>query len=233
MERIAAIPGVAAVYESQEYKRPEVQPQMISSKELVQAQLAWDKYDFKGEGMVVGVIDSGIDPNHQDFVLSDNETGEITKAEVDAALASGEVEKGKYFTAKVPFGYNYMDDNYEVRDIGPGASMHGQHVSGTVGANGNEETGGIKGVAPEAQILALKVFGNDDRIVVVLRWAPDPLRSALYSGDPRNRTSWQIMRRTITDMMKGSKHTKTRKTPSTSSTATSFGSAGGNPSKLA
>src|SRR5690606_6627885 len=39
--------------------------------------------------------------------------------------------------------------------------MHGMHVSGTVGANGDEENGGLKGVAPEAQILGLKVFGND------------------------------------------------------------------------
>lgn len=161
VQRIALTPGVAAVYESQEYKRPEVQPQMISSKELVQAQLAWEKYEFKGEGMVVGVIDSGIDPNHRDFVLTNDASGEITEEEVNAALTSGEVEKGKYFSAKVPFGYNYMDDNYEVRDIGPGASMHGQHVSGTVGANGDELNGGVKGVAPEAQILALKVFGND------------------------------------------------------------------------
>lgn len=159
--RIALTPGVAAVYESQEYSRPEVEPQMISSKELVQAQLAWEKYEFKGEGMVVGVIDSGVDPNHRDFVLTDNASGEITEAEVTEALESGDVEKGKYYSAKVPFGYNYMDDNYEIRDIGPGASMHGQHVSGTVGANGDEDNGGIKGVAPEAQILALKVFGND------------------------------------------------------------------------
>lgn len=159
--KLALTPGVTGVYESTEYSRPEVEPEMISSKELVQAQLAWDKYQYKGEGMVVGVIDSGIDPNHKDFVLTDDATGEITSDEVDAALTSGEVEAGKYFSAKVPFGYNYMDDNYEVRDIGPGASMHGQHVSGTVGANGDESNGGIKGVAPEAQILALKVFGND------------------------------------------------------------------------
>ena len=54
-----------------------------------------------------------------------------------------------------------MDGNEEILDLGPDASMHGMHVAGTVGANGDEETGGIKGVAPEAQLLALKVFGND------------------------------------------------------------------------
>ena len=35
------------------------------------------------------------------------------------------------------------------------------NVRGTVGANGNEETDGIKGIAPEAQLLALRVFGEN------------------------------------------------------------------------
>ena len=39
--------------------------------------------------------------------------------------------------------------------------MHGMHVAGTAGANGDLENGGIKGVAPEAQLLAMKVFSND------------------------------------------------------------------------
>ncbi|WP_075618340.1 S8 family serine peptidase [Paenisporosarcina indica] len=158
---IAKIAGVKSISESTEYARPVAQPEMTHSKELVQAQLAWEKFNFKGEGMVVGVIDTGIDPSHRDFILTDNASGDITSAEVGSLIDSGSIEPGKYYTAKVPYGYNYMDGNQEIRDLGPGASMHGMHVSGTVGANGDEEKGGIKGVAPEAQLLALKVFGND------------------------------------------------------------------------
>ena len=153
--------GIKAIYETNEYTRPKEEPNMVHSKELVQAQLAWEKYSFKGEGMVVGVIDTGIDPEHRDMVLSSETEEDITADKVNALLTGGEIEPGKYFTDKVPFGYNYMDGNQEVRDLGPDASMHGMHVSGTVGANGDEENGGIKGVAPEAQLLALKVFGND------------------------------------------------------------------------
>lgn len=161
LNSLASLEDVKAVYESIEYIKPAETPEMVSSKELVQAQLAWDKYQFKGEGMVIGVIDSGIDPSHRDFVLSQSTKEELTQKEVNKKVKQGKIEPGKYFSDKIPFGYNYMDDNQEVRDLGPGASMHGQHVSGTVGANGDESKGGIKGVAPESQILALKVFGND------------------------------------------------------------------------
>ncbi|WP_186667823.1 S8 family serine peptidase [Sporosarcina sp. BP05] len=161
VEGIANTKGVKSVYESTEYQRPDAKPEMIHSKELVQAQRAWNDYGVRGEGMVVGVIDTGIDPSHRDMILTDDKTGSITKEKLDTLKADGSIENGKYFTAKVPFGYNYMDGNEEILDLGPDASMHGMHVGGTVAANGDEENGGIMGVAPEAQLLALKVFGND------------------------------------------------------------------------
>ncbi|WP_245744436.1 S8 family serine peptidase [Bhargavaea ginsengi] len=161
VKALSSLNGVKAVYEAAEYERPAEKPEMISSKDLVQAQRFWEEYGFKGEGMIVGVIDTGMDPDHRDMVLTDPSTGELTKAEVQKELAAGTLQGGKYYTPKVPFGYNYMDENDIIGDIAPDASMHGMHVAGTVGANGDEENGGVKGVAPEAQILALKVFGND------------------------------------------------------------------------
>ncbi|CDQ18934.1 S8 family serine peptidase [Halobacillus karajensis] len=157
---IEDLPNVGNVHITNEYKRPTEQPEMLYSKELVKAQQTWQEYGYKGEGMTVGVIDTGIDPDHKDMILSDETEPEISQDDVDALTSSGELD-GKYFTEKVPYGYNYADGNEQVLDLGPDASMHGMHVSGTVGANGDEENGGIKGVAPEAQILGLKVFGND------------------------------------------------------------------------
>lgn len=79
----------------------------------------------QGEGIVVAVIDTGVDINHPD--LKPNIIG------------------GKNFVGTGFFGHgtdNFDDDN-----------GHGTHVCGTIAANGQ-----IKGVAPEAKILAIKVL---------------------------------------------------------------------------
>lgn len=151
--------GVNKVTIAHEYDRPAAEPEMKYSKDLVEARESWD-LGYDGEGMIVGIIDTGIDPSHRDMILSEDTVPALTEGSVGDAVSDLNLP-GKFYTEKVPYGYNYMDENEEILDLGPGASMHGMHVGGTVGANGDEENGGLKGVAPEAQLLALKVFGND------------------------------------------------------------------------
>ncbi|MGG3561856.1 S8 family serine peptidase [Neobacillus rhizosphaerae] len=160
LDKIESVSGVKAVYLANEYNRPKVEPNMKTSHQFVESRDTWTKAGFKGEGMVVAVIDTGVDPSHRDFKLTDVTKEGLTKAEVNQAIADNGL-KGKFYTDKVPFGWNYYDGNDTILDIGPGASMHGMHVSGIVAANGDEANGGIKGVAPEAQVLAMKVFSND------------------------------------------------------------------------
>lgn len=159
IEEIEKLPNVEGVSIVTEYERPSEKPQMLSSKSMVEAVQTWNA-GYDGEGMVVGIIDTGIDPGHKDMTLSKDTKYKLT-AEKIAEFAGTKKIPGKYFTTKVPYGYNYADKNNEILDLGPDASMHGMHVAGTVGANGDESGNGIKGVAPEAQLLALKVFGND------------------------------------------------------------------------
>ncbi|MGF2617982.1 S8 family serine peptidase [Rossellomorea vietnamensis] len=160
IEVLESLPNVGNVYVSNKYERPEEQPEMLYSKELVKAQQTWQEYGYKGEGMTVAVIDTGIDPEHRDMVLSEETVPELSEQAVGDMIEDKDL-LGKYYSEKVPYAYNYADQNHQILDIGPDASMHGMHVSGTVGANGDEENGGLKGVAPEAQILGMKVFGND------------------------------------------------------------------------
>src|SRR5699024_6222201 len=90
----------------------------------------------------------------------DDSSGVLTEDTVNEVV-NEEGLPGEFYSEKVPYGYNYMDENDEIREVHAKASMHGMHVAGTVGANGDEDNGGILGIAPEAQLLALKVFGND------------------------------------------------------------------------
>lgn len=158
--KIKEIPEVKEVYFATEYRIPTEEPEMKYSKELVEAQQAWRNFGYDGNGMVVGIIDSGIDPNHKDFIISNLTTLKLTENKVNEVINEYELP-GQYFNEKIPYGWNYMDETPVILDGNPNTDMHGMHVAGTVGANGNEETDGIKGIAPEAQLLALRVFGEN------------------------------------------------------------------------
>ncbi|MDO5061456.1 MAG: S8 family serine peptidase [Actinomycetaceae bacterium] len=141
---IAAEPGVGSIERTREY-----QPLMGTASDLTFSTQARETHNVSGEGVVVAVIDTGIDMHHQDMRLDDGAKTKLTPA--------------PGFTPKVPWGYNYADDNTEVKAIN--SSEHGMHVAGIVGANGGAGSspatnGRINGVAPNAQILAMKVFSS-------------------------------------------------------------------------
>ncbi|MDO5716819.1 MAG: S8 family serine peptidase [Tissierellia bacterium] len=147
---IAEIPGVKNIYIAQRFDRPEV-TLMDSSSDIMHTTSAWN-VGFEGEGMVVAVIDSGFDVTHPDFSEVDSATIKLTKAKVEELIKTYHMQ-GAYYTDKFPFGYNYVSNNGRIKENNP--ESHGQHVAGTVAANGK-----IKGVAPKAQLLAMRVFGE-------------------------------------------------------------------------
>lgn len=147
---LAAAPGVATVQRSREYV-----PTDEHSSELVQATAAGRSYGVDGSGLVVAIIDTGIDASHQDMRLD-------ADAQDDVAITDYDASKG--FTLKVPYGHNFADENDTIKDTT--SSQHGMHVAGIVAANGGSEgaspttTGTVNGIAPNAQLLAMKVFSN-------------------------------------------------------------------------
>lgn len=104
----------------------------------------WDNpYNLSGKGVLVAIIDSGIDYTHPDFnnpdgtsriiAIFDETTGrEYTKAEIEEGA--------------VP-----------VRDIGG----HGTHVAGIAAGNGRASNGLYRGVAYEASIIVVNL-GRDE-----------------------------------------------------------------------
>lgn len=148
IEKLEQIPEVKKVSLTRKYY-----PALNTSANIIDAEEVWNKYKYKGEGTVVSIIDTGIDYNHNDMRISDSSKVKFKERDITGGI-------GKYFTEKVPYGYNFADNNYNVIDTTN--SMHGMHVAGIVAAN-SADNSGLKGVAPEAQLLAMKVFSNDPK----------------------------------------------------------------------
>ncbi|MFD8491780.1 S8 family serine peptidase [Amycolatopsis sp. NPDC059657] len=141
---------------------------------------AWRNSGKLGDGIKIGVIDTGIDYNHTDF--------------------GG---PGTFPTAKVVGGYDFVGDDYTgsiasvpVPDGDPmDCDGHGTHVAGTaagfgVSADGSTYRGSYTsagldldsmrigpGTAPHASLYALRVFGckgGTNLTAKALDWALDP-----------------------------------------------------------
>ncbi len=108
-------------------------------------------YGFDGRGMVIATIDSGVDTAHKDLRL-DDDAKDFVKIK--------NITKGGNFTLKVPHGFNYVEGNRNVKDDFVWA--HGQHIAGILAGCASVEDAekglGVRGVAPNAQILAYKIF---------------------------------------------------------------------------
>lgn len=75
-----------------------------------------------------------------------------------------------YLSSKLPFAFNYIDKDLDVTHDNDTAGEHGSHVAGIATANSLIKKGKtfvealdevfVQGVAPEAQLLTMKVFGK-------------------------------------------------------------------------
>lgn len=155
-KKIEEMPNVKRVMISNEYNRPEpAEPNMSTSNQMIHSEQVWD-LSLKGTGMLVAVIDSSFDPTHPSMqTITD-----ASKAAIQSASDLPEGLPGHFYNIKMPYAYNYYDHTDHLAST----SDHGTHVAGTVAANGKVSEGGIKGVAPEAQVLGMKVFGDDPAI---------------------------------------------------------------------
>lgn len=98
--------------------------------EKIKATNVWGEYGLKGEGIVIGIMDSGVDGTHE--ALAHNYRGRDGNHQYSWIDVSGQ----NYTTPKDGYG-------------------HGTHVAGTAVGGGEGEP---IGVAPEAEWIAAKIF---------------------------------------------------------------------------
>ena len=158
ISRIRQLPGVKRVFEEVRYSRPETaesdssyEPQVSHAADLIGAGSSYTG-EYHGEGMVIGVFDTGLDLSHSAFV-QDPKDPKITETDqFDFKYA-----EDTYKNSKVPFGYDYADGDEDViNSAGGELGLHGTHVAGICAGNDNV----ITGIAPEAQIAVFKIYGD-------------------------------------------------------------------------
>jgi subtilisin family serine protease len=200
--KIETVEGVTKIIERQTFERPKTMTATEKVESLARDLNAHNTVKFiaadklhklgiDGTGMRVGVIDTGIDYTHKMF------GGPGT---VEAYKAVNPDEKSEFFpNQKVVGGVDFVGTNFNaasgdlakqipLRDENPlDEAEHGTHVGGTVAGIGD----GVKsysGVAPKADLYALKVFGKegsttDIAVIQALEYAADTTESL----DPKNR----------------------------------------------
>lgn len=187
--KLQSLPGVKVVSPGANYARPTAkassitfEPGDVTSVNFIGADKAHDVLKITGAGQRVGIIDTGIDYTHA--MLGGEGTEEAFKA-VNPALPDPAFPNkkviGGYDFAGTKFNAN--SDIQENRIPQPDSNPideggHGTHVAGTVaGLYVNKDS--YAGVAPDAELYALKVFGkdgstSDTTVVAALEYAADP-----------------------------------------------------------
>ncbi len=196
-------PGIAAVVPERHYQR-----QLLTSVPFAGGTRAWSgnhvagATNATGKGIRIGIIDSGIDYYHAMF-------GGAGSAAEYLADDPTTIEGNSFPTAKVVGGTDFVGDDYDSGGLGdaatpapdpdpldPAANGHGSHVAGIAAGGGVLADGSAyrgpytdaldrsnfkvgPGMAPEAVLYALKVFGasgstSSSIIVKALEWAADP-----------------------------------------------------------
>ena len=174
IDAIKAMDGVSGVMLQKVYTVCETTdavatPNTITDGVMIGRESAWAN-GYTGQGMKIAIIDTGLDTDHQNFAALSEDKLTDTSASADTVAAvldslnasaryQGLTVADVYHSTKVVYAFNYCDDDLDVTHA-DGVGDHGTHVAGIAAANkvaGSE----VVGVAPDAQLYVMKVFGKN------------------------------------------------------------------------
>ena len=155
IEKLKAMPNIEYaepnynVYEFSEPNDTYYQNGKQAVLDLIGAKKLWD-FDIDCSDVTVGVMDSGIQTNHEDLI--DNiwvNTGEIAGDGID--------NDGNGYIDDI-YGWNCGDSNGDVSYV----DEHGVHVAGIISAATNNSKG-VASVARNAKIASIKIFNSSGK----------------------------------------------------------------------
>ena len=203
---------------------------------------------YTGAGSRIAIIDTGLDIAHRSFdaeayeyslsLLAEN-AGKSVEEYVaslnlldveEIASVLGQLHIGAlvesaddlYINSKLPFGFNYVDENTNVTHLYDPQGEHGSHVAGISTANAYVPVEGgfakaleevfVQGVAPDAQLMVMKVFGanggayDSDYMVAIedaILLGADSINLSLGSGAPGMSRNSNAAYQAIFDRLEG------------------------------
>lgn len=195
LDAVAELPGVVAIHPVRTYELDNA----VSVPYLGVPQV-WEDTGYTGENVKVAILDTGIDYTHATF----GGPGTVAAYETAAATSTQPADPALFGPAapRVKGGIDLVGDAYDAG--GSGAALtpvpdanpldcqgHGSHVAGTAGGSGVLADGSTyagaydsttssnsfrvgPGVAPEADLYAVRVFGcegSTDVVVPAIDWA--------------------------------------------------------------
>lgn len=171
LNEIKAVKGVKTAFVAPVYT---VEPDEYfnSGEEQQGTGIAWE-CGYKGEGTAIAVIDTGCFLAHSCFSTAPASPKYTQQSIADLLEAydfaaeermSSFTFENAYVSSKFPFVFDYSQNDADVNHTN-GVSGHGTHVAGIAAAKEPEgysrPNPAVNGVAPEAQLVILKVFDGD------------------------------------------------------------------------
>ena len=162
---LAELPGVAAVYPDQKWKLDtDVSNEIIGSPAIWEGETG-QGIGSRGEGVIVGMLDTGVNPDHPSFAAVDG----------DGYAHQNPFGSGNYLGVCAPQAPQFQDIcndkligawNYTGTPSAADDNGHGSHTGSTMAGNRHDAvftvgadtvTRTISGVAPRANVISYKV----------------------------------------------------------------------------